>query len=216
MAMVSMEELQELARGATGVKGDPLSPCDAALIRYGVAASVTSLNRDAIAKATAEALAAGATPGQVQEILALVSGLGVHSLMASCTALVEQASVAGCPFSDALTSEQQALWDRHVGNDPFWAGVERELPGFLRAMLQINTDQFEAFFTYCAVPWKDRLVRARIKELAAMACDVTPVHRFAPGFRLHLANAVALGAGRLAIEETLAIAAAAPLHQGTH
>jgi hypothetical protein len=82
-------------------------------------------------------------------------------------------------------------------------------------MLLLSTDQFIAFFEYCAVPWKSRQVRAKVKELTAMACDATPAHRFLPGFRLHLANAVALGAGRLAIEEAMAIAAAAPQHQGT-
>jgi hypothetical protein len=49
-----------------------------------------------------------------------------------------------------------------------------------------------------------------------MACDATPAHRFLPGFKLHLANAVMLGAGALAINEALVLAAAAPEHQGTH
>ena len=212
--MVSLDELQDLARGAATAEGEPLGAVDAALIRFALAASVTALDGPAIAAAVAGALGAGATPEQVQEILALVSGLGVHSLMAACTTLVTQARAAGFAYPEALSPEQQVLWDRHVGADRFWIGFERELPGFLKAMLQLSADQFEAFFACCAVPWKTRHVRARIKELAAMACDATPAHRFAPGFRLHLANAVALGAGRLAIEETLAIAAAAPEHRG--
>ena len=74
--------------------------------------------------------------------------------------------------------------------------------------------QFSAFFDYCAVPWKSGRVRAVLKELIAMACDATPAHRFGPGFRLHLRNAIALGAGRRAVMETLEIAAAAPAHDG--
>jgi alkylhydroperoxidase/carboxymuconolactone decarboxylase family protein YurZ len=52
------------------------------------------------------------------------------------------------------------------------------------------------------------------KELIAMAVDATPTHRFAPGFRLHLANALQLGASRGEVEHSLDIAAAAPAHSG--
>jgi hypothetical protein len=41
-----------------------------------------------------------------------------------------------------------------------------------------------------------------------------PSHRFMPGFRLHLANAIKLGAGRRALEDCLQLAADAPLHVG--
>jgi hypothetical protein len=58
------------------------------------------------------------------------------------------------------------------------------------------------------------LVRARVKELLAMACDATPAHVFMPGFRLHLANAISLGASRQAIDECIELAALAPPHIG--
>ena len=213
--MVSLEELRDLARQAVQEPKEPLGPLDLQLIGVGVSASVTSLDRQAVAQSIAGALATGATPPQIQEILSLVSGLGVHSLMVASTVLVEQARASGFAIPETLTPEQAKLWDKHVGDDPFWAGFEDQLPGFLRAMLVLSPDQFEAFFQYCAVPWKSGQVRARIKELTAMACDATPAHRFLPGFRLHLANAIALGAGRLAIEQTMAIAAGAPVHAGT-
>jgi hypothetical protein len=213
--MVTLDELRRLAANAASTAGDPLELLDQHLIRLGVAASVTSLSNYAIEAAVAEVYAAGGTPGQAQEILSLVSGLGVHSLMAASLVVLEQAREAGYGFSEELTNEQQLLWDEHVGSDPFWAGFERDLPGFLRSMLILSSDQFVAFFSYCAVPWKSRSVRAKIKELTAMACDATPAHRFLPGFRLHLANAVTLGAGALALEAALNIAARAPEHVGT-
>lgn len=213
--MVTVDDLTKLAAEAAASEGESLAARDVALIRLGLAASVTSLDNAAIGDTIAEAFAAGATPDQIQEILSLVSGLGVHSLMASCTAVVDGARAAGFEISDSLSPDQQALWDRHVGQDPFWSGFERELPDFLSAMLKLSSDQFVAFFEYCAVPWKGRHVRAKIKELTAMACDATPAHRFLPGFRLHLANAVTLGAGSLAIDQAMAIAAAAPEHHGT-
>lgn len=213
--MITIDDLRAQAVAATIPDGEPLTPLEFALIRFGVASSVTSLDTPTINEAIAAALKAGGTPDQVQEILSLVSGLGMHSLMASSVAIITQARAAGFEFADTLSAEQQALWDKHVGADPFWIGFELELPGFLRAMLQLSANQFVAFFAYCAVPWQNRHVRAKVKELTAMACDATPAHRFLPGFKVHLANAVALGAGRLAVEETLTIATAAQDHRGT-
>ncbi|WP_016745555.1 hypothetical protein [Rhizorhabdus wittichii] len=213
--MISVDQLRLLALDATEAPGEPLAALEAQLIRLAVAVSVTSLDETAIQQAIGSAFEAGATPAQVQEISSLVSGLGVHSLMASSVAIIEKARAAGFVIDGELDVPRQKLWDRYVGNDPFWTGFEKELPGFLRSMLILSPDQFEAFFSYCAVPWKSGQVRAKVKELAAMACDATPAHRFLPGFKLHLANAVALGAGSLALDEALAIAAAAPLHAGT-
>jgi hypothetical protein len=106
------------------------------------------------------------------------------------------------------------LWQRTVGADRYWAGVETELPGFLEALLRLSPAAFQGFVAYCAIPWSTRHVGALTKELVAMACDATPAHRFGPGFRLHLKNALKLGAGRAAVLATLRIAAAAPEHEG--
>lgn len=209
---IALAGLHALAVASLGnvQEGEPLGPMDVALIRLGVAASVTALDRHAVEAAIADAAEAGATPAQIQEVVSLVSGLGVHALMATAVPIVRAAGFEASP----LSMEQQALWDKHVGEDPFWTAFEAELPGFLGAMLRLSSDQFSAFFDYCAVPWKSGRVRAVLKELIAMACDATPAHRFGPGFRLHLRNAIALGAGRRAVMETLEIAAAAPAHDG--
>lgn len=212
--MLDLDEMRGLALAAATDMGTPLSFAEEAMVRLAVAVSVTSLDAAVVRETIAAALDAGVTVDEVQEIISLISGLGVHSLMIGATILMEEAGARESAPSDALSDEQQALWDRHVGNDPFWIGFERELPGFLRSMLRLSPAQFAAFFDYCAVPWRGGRVRARVKELAAMASDATPTHRFLPGFRLHLANAIALGAGRLAIERTLELAAAAPRHSG--
>lgn len=212
MAAVTFEELHGFATTALqGVsEGDPLLPFEIALIRLGLAASVTALDDSEIDAAIAAAMGEGATPAQVQEVVSLVSGMGVHSLMATAAPIARAYGLDVAP----LTAAQQALWDEHVGQDPFWIAFETELPGFLGAMLRLSADQFTAFFDYCAVPWRSGHVRARLKELIAMACGATPTHRFAPGFRLHLNNALKLGAGRRSVTEVLEMAARAPTHVG--
>jgi len=218
MEMLFLPHLRETTlKALDGVaEGSPLAPLPRALVQLGLAVSVTSLERGALSVAVTAAYDRGATPAQVQEVIALVSGLGVHSLMISAVAVLEEAQRRGLvPGGDMLDAERQALWDARVGDDPFWANFEREMPGFLKAMLILSPDIFTGFFDYCAIPWKSGTVPARVKELIAMASDATPAHRFGPGFRVHLGNAIKLGCGRAEILEALNLAAAAPPHCGT-
>src|SRR3546814_7844517 len=81
---VCSSDLETTLKALDGVaEGGPLAPLPRALIQLGLAASVTALDREALSIAVAAAYKRGATPGQVQEVIALVSGLGVHSLMIS-------------------------------------------------------------------------------------------------------------------------------------
>lgn len=215
--MKTLEDCRQIALAATAAlpDGAALDAQAVALVELGVAAAVTSLDGDAIEAALARAFDAGASVAQVQEVIALVSGLGVHSLMASAVRVLEQAARRGLVDRQApLDAEREALWRAHVGDDPFWVGFEKEVPGFLDAMLRLSPDIFQAFFAYCAVPWQSGTVRPLVKELVALASDATPTHRFLPGLRVHLRNAIKLGAGRRAIVQTLEIAAAGPEHHG--
>lgn len=218
MSQISIPDLRAEAEALTAKlpAGEPLDQQAAALITLAVAVSVTALDRSAIDAAIAQAFDAGASIAQVQEIIALVSGLGVHSLMVSAAAVLDEAGRRGLADPQApFDPERQLLWQQHVGDDPFWTAFSEEVPGFLDAMLRLSPDIFAGFFTYCAIPWQSGTVRAWVKELGAIACDAAPSHRFRPGFRVHLANAIKLGVGRTAIMQALDIAAAAPQHRGT-
>ncbi|WP_255325995.1 MULTISPECIES: carboxymuconolactone decarboxylase family protein [Sphingobium] len=212
--MFREDGLEALLDALNAPEGDSLSAQERAFVSLGLATSLPCLNQMDIEAAVKGAFRTGASPTQVQEIVSLVSGLGVHSLMVSSAIIVKQAELAGHGLEKVLTPEQQTIWDARVGDDPFWLAMEAELPGFLRSMLLLSTDQFEAFFDYCSVPWKSRTVRAKVKELVALATDAMPTHIFMPGLRLHLKNAVTLGAGRKAIRECVALAQATPAHAG--
>src|SRR3546814_15813170 len=78
MEMLFLPHLRETTlKALDGVaEGGPLAPLPRALIQLGLAASVTALDREALSIAVTAAYKRGATPGQVQEVIALVSGLG--------------------------------------------------------------------------------------------------------------------------------------------
>ena len=207
--------VEALERIGTLNDGAPLDAFTAALIDLAVHVSVTILDPAGMDRCIEAALDQGASGTQIQELIVLVSALGVHSLMEGTPRLMKHLVRRDPHVSTAPLDEQRLeLKARCIGNDPYWEPMERELPGFLDSLLRLSPDAFEGFFQYCSLPWKSGSLRALTKELIALACDATGSHRFVPGLRLHLGNAIKLGAGRTAILQTLEIAAAAPRHSG--
>ena len=84
----------------------------------------------------------------------------------------------------------------------------------LDALLRLSPSGFEGFMRYGALPSQTKQLAPVVKEIISVAVDATPTHRYMPGLRLHLANAVAVGAGRNALLEAIDIAADAPAAPG--
>ena len=195
--------------------GDRLDPLLTALVALAVHASVPTLDADGMDQTMRRALEAGATAAQVHETLVLVSGLGVHTLMEGSRRLASVLRENGDTSLDGpLDDTRIALRDRLEGNGSYWSRFDREVPGFLDALLRLSPEAYQAFFAYCAVPWHMGALSALEKELLSLASDATPTHRYLPGVRVHVANAIRLGAGRQAVLHTLDIAAKAPPHPG--
>jgi alkylhydroperoxidase/carboxymuconolactone decarboxylase family protein YurZ len=207
---VTQQEVDAAAEAllAAAPEGEELDERIAALARLGLSATVVVLDPDAIREHTARALELGWTAPQIHEILTLVSGMGVHTFFEATRALDELAPPA------EPSPEAEELWRRHVGDDPYWDGMEEEVPGFLRALNRRSPEAFEAFFAYNAVPWRTRQVRAIVKELISIGVDAQPAHRYLPGMRLHIRNALTVGAGRRQIRGILAIAAGSGMPPG--
>ena len=83
--MLSIEQFRTAAEAelVNAAEGDNLDALSRALIDLAVKASVTALDVRALDEAMSSALDTGASPTQIQEIISLASGLGVHSLMVS-------------------------------------------------------------------------------------------------------------------------------------
>ena len=212
--MIDLNDIRNDALGLVfgAVDGTPLDTLTAELIAFAVSISVTALDEQGARTHATNALAAGATPEQLHEVSLLVAGLGVHSLFVG-TRLIASLTPSQS-VEPALDVGRQKLWDQWVGNDKYWKNFEREIPGFMRDLLEASPAGFDAFFRFCAVPWQNPQVSPLCKELIAMATDATPTHRYMPGMRLHLNNALKLGSGRLPILQALEIASRAPGHVG--
>lgn len=214
---VDLAQARAAAQGllAGAPEGEELSPLTAALVRLGVAAATTTLDLNGMQAASRDALDLGADADQVAETVVLVSALGMHTLHEGARQVAEVLRERGDERITApLDAEQRALRASYVGDDAYWQRLEAELPGFLDALLRLAPEAFEAFFAYCAVPWRTRHLDALTKELIYVAVDATPTHRYLPGLRLHVANALRLGASATQLRAVLELAAASGEHAG--
>jgi alkylhydroperoxidase/carboxymuconolactone decarboxylase family protein YurZ len=193
--------------------GEGLSPLLRVLIGYGAAVSVTTLDMAAARRLAEEALDLGATPGQLQEVLTLVSGLGVHTLMEGSRGLAAVIEERGAAVPD-LDEDRRELRARLLGTASYWDVFEQHVPGFLDVLLRLSPEAFEGFVAYGAIPARTRQLASVEKEVISFAMDAMPSHRYLPGLRLHLDNAIRLGIGRAALLEALDVAAATPAPPG--
>jgi alkylhydroperoxidase/carboxymuconolactone decarboxylase family protein YurZ len=216
-AEVSLEEIRDEALTLLRdvAEGEPLDEPTEALIGLSVRVCATALDMEGTRIYAERALDAGATPNQVHDVLVLVSAMGVHTLKEGSRRIAQVLRARGELDARApLDGERARLWERYVGRHSYWVRLEQQVPGFLDALVRLAPEAFEAFFQYCAVPWRSGALPSVTKELICMAVDATPTHRYLPGMRVHLVNALELGAGRAAALQALDIAADAPPHRG--
>jgi alkylhydroperoxidase/carboxymuconolactone decarboxylase family protein YurZ len=204
-------EVQRLLANAG--EGEPLDEVTRTLVGYAVSASVTTLDFHVADQYAARALDLGVTPEQLHEVLVLVSGLGVHTLMEGSRSLATLLRDRGRDLP-AMDESREALRERYVGSFRYWQLFESYVPGFLDAILRLSPAGFEGFMQYGAIPSRTKELQPVVKEIISVAVDATPTHRYMPGLRLHLANALVLGAGRREVLEAIDIAAATPAAPG--
>lgn len=193
----------------TAPDGPPLTERLAALIALACAASATAMDNAGVRVAAERALAAGATPEEVHEAVLLVSALGVHALHEGSRVVAEVLREHGDPRVTGPAEPRAEALLAPLRTDPYWQRLEAEIPGFAEALARLSPDMFIAFRDYVGVPWRTGVLRAKEKEIIYLASDATPTHRYLPGLRLHVANALERGASRQEITGALDIAGAA-------
>lgn len=180
-------------------RGDALAPLLVELLAYGVASCATCLDVGGIEEHGARAIAVGADEELLVEVLMLVSAVGVHALHEGVLAFV------GVP---SPTKEVRHEWGS------YWERFDRELPGFSARLAHTAPWAHRAFLAFAGAAVEHGRLDRLTRELIWVSVDATPTHRYVPGRRLHLDNALRLGATREQLEQTLDIAAAAAPHHG--
>ncbi|MBX5442423.1 MAG: carboxymuconolactone decarboxylase family protein [Solirubrobacteraceae bacterium] len=179
----------------------PLPPKVKALILLAVDSAASHRNGPGAADDVRRALALGATPAEVLEVLELTSTMGIHAANTGVPILLEELAKAGRPVDlDApLTPRQEEIKAEFTRKRGYWNDF---WDGFLR----LDAEFFAAYTAMSAHPWEHGPLEPKVKELVYCAFDASATHMFAPGLRQHVANALRYGATAEEIMEVFELA----------
>ncbi|MEX2658129.1 MAG: carboxymuconolactone decarboxylase family protein [Acidimicrobiales bacterium] len=190
-------------------KKDHLEPKVKSFMYIAVDAAATHLYVPGIHQHIKAALGHGATAAEIVEVLELTSTLGIHACNIGVPLLLEVLEEEGLRTGPAPLDERRtALKAEFEANRGYWHE-------FWDGLLELDPDLFEAYVEFSSVPWRTGVLEPKIKELVYIAFDAAATHLYAPGLKLHLRNAIRLGATVDEIMEVLDIVSVIGIHAAT-
>lgn len=166
-----------------------LTPRMKELVLLGMHASVTSLNVDAVERHIKRALAAGATAGEIIDVLTTIVVLANHALYFSVPILQDELEKRGDePGGHAeLDAAFEKVKQDFIESRGFWnsdrEAIARLMPEYYQALDAISTES-----------WKNGQLSTKEREFICIGIDSTVTHNYEPGLRRHIRNALDLGA----------------------
>ncbi|WP_396658338.1 carboxymuconolactone decarboxylase family protein [Microbacterium sp.] len=133
------------------------------------------------------AIALGATPEEIVEVLELASTLGIHTMNIGVPLLVEVLEERGRSESAPLTARQEELKAEFTKVRGYWHE-------FWNDMLELDPEMFAAYLKFSSVPWNTGVLTPAEKELIYISYDIAATHLYVPGTKLHIRNALDHGA----------------------
>ena len=185
-----------------------LEPKVKEFICIAVDGAATHLYEPGLRQHIRNALANGATKEELLEVLELTSTLGIHACNIGVPLLLEAVNGSGRAGSQPLTKRQLQLkadFEAKRGYwHPFWDGL-----------LELDPDFFEAYLDFSSLPWTQGVLEPKVKELIYTAFDVSATHLYVPGLKLHIENALGLGATPGELMEVFELASTIGIHTCT-
>jgi len=164
-----------------------------------------------------DALDAGATPAMLQEVLVLVSGIGMHTLIGTAGLLTRAVRRRdGTVLDGALDDESVRLAELLLEGQGREARIADVAPEFWPNLLRLSPlETARAVADFRAAPWAvDGSLTTLQRELIGVCVDSMPTHRFLPTLRIHVRQAALAGAGRRVLQQVLDLAATTTLQPG--
>ena len=179
------------------------------LISIAVDGAATHLYEPGVRQHIRRAIELGATGQQLMETLELTSTLGIHAMNIGVPLLLEVLTEEGKRTGPAPLSEhQEKLKAEFTAGRGYWHE-------FWYGMLEVDPELFEAYVAFSAHPWRHGVLEPKVKEFIYIAFDAAATHLYVPGLKLHMRNAIRLGATQEEIVEVLEIASVIGIHAAT-
>ena len=178
-----------------------LEPKVRELILLTVDVAATHRNAVGAREHVAGALAHGATPAEIMEVLELASTIGIHACSCGVPILIEELAIVGRPLDvdSPLTDRQEQIKSEFTTKRGYWNE-------FWDGLLRLDPEFFDAYTAFSAHPWETGTLDPKIREFIYTAFDTSATHMFGPGLRQHIRNALAYGATAAELMEVFELA----------
>jgi alkylhydroperoxidase/carboxymuconolactone decarboxylase family protein YurZ len=152
------------------------------------------------------ALELGATEQQIMEVLELTSTLGIHAANIGVPLLLEVMEEQGLRSGDPpLDEKRNRLKEQFTQARGYWHS-------FWDGLLELDPELFEAYTEFSSVPWRTGVLEPHVKELVYCAFDAAATHLYVPGLKVHMQNALRLGATPEQVMEVLEVVSVIGIH----
>jgi len=169
-----------------------------------VNAATTQLHTDGVRTHIGRALDHGAEFEEIVEVLQRTSGLGIHSITQGVPILEDFFGPAPEPTSDEA-AEQDRVREKFEQQRGYWS--ER-----WESVLRTDHRFLDAYTDLSSHPYVVGPLDEKVKEFLSIAYDTTTTNLYTPGTRVHVENALKLGATREEVMEVLELAVIVGFH----
>ena len=196
--VADLEAFREEALSSFGVASDywrapmespHLPPRLKELVLLAMHASVTSLNAEAVERHIKRARAAGATPGEIIDVLITIVAVANHALYFSVPILQDELGKRG-DHAEGLTELGPTFEEAKrafIESRGFW-NADRE------AIARLMPEYYQALDAVSTESWGNGPLSTKEREFICIGIDCTVTHNYEPGLRRHIRNALDLGA----------------------
>jgi len=176
-------------------------------IYIAVAASTTHIHSPSIRAHIQAALAVGATSDEIKEVIGLTFLVGIHTVTLGAPILLELMEETGIKGGgNGVTDEQrQEIKDNFIKQRGFWTETWNPI-------LQLDPNFFRAYTDFSGLPSQTGVLEPKVRELITCAFDAATTHLYARGTKIHMRNALNLGATPDEIMEMLEITSLMGIH----
>ncbi|EXJ90155.1 hypothetical protein A1O3_03224 [Capronia epimyces CBS 606.96] len=136
------------------------------------------------------ALAVGATQEEIMEVIGMTSLVGIHTVTQAVPILFEVLQDQGKEdLIPALENDprREAIKQDFIQRRKFWTDT-------WNPVLRLDPDFFEAYMSFSSLPNSRNVIEPKIRELIYCAFDASTTHLYNRGTKIHMRNAVQLGA----------------------
>lgn len=187
---------------------DHLSPLVREFIGIAINASTTHLYEPALRAHLKNAFALGAKREEVLEVFEMSSVVGIHTITFGLPILVEELERLGRPLETRLDEAQEEIKASYLEERGNWTP-------FFEDWVRLDPELMRAYLSYSTVPWKRGNLGPKVREFIYIAIDAQATHLYPEGTRMHIGNALDLGATREELIEVFEVVAVIGIHACT-